>query len=116
MFQTGLGEFLHRHGHRAAQEIEIATPRWHDDPAPLIASVAGFARAADTGHSAVEHYREQSAKAEQALAGAAMTTRKAASTDAGSNRAMPAAAWPALTHPDVLISSPLPRRLHCSVR
>jgi rifampicin phosphotransferase len=69
VFQQELGEFLARHGHHAAQEIDIATPRWHDDPAPLIASVAGFARAAGSGHSAAEHYRKQSEKAELALAG-----------------------------------------------
>jgi len=40
-----------------------------------------------------------------------MTTRKADGTDAGSNRAIPAMAWAALTHPDVSISSPLLRML-----
>lgn len=37
-----VGDFLAAHGHRAAGELELATPRWREDPAEVERMVAGF--------------------------------------------------------------------------
>ncbi|GJF03922.1 PEP/pyruvate-binding domain-containing protein [Pseudonocardia sp. D17] len=42
--QGGLGAFLAEHGHRAAAEIDVGAPRWSDDPAPVLAVLAGYLR------------------------------------------------------------------------
>ena len=39
-FKGGLRELLAAHGHRCAGEGELSTPRWAEDPAPILAAVA----------------------------------------------------------------------------
>lgn len=41
-FVAALREFLDRFGHRCAREMELATPRWREDPLPLLLMVRGY--------------------------------------------------------------------------
>ena len=47
VFNQELQAYLETYGHRTAREMELATPRWHEDPAPLIAMLANFLRTAE---------------------------------------------------------------------
>jgi phosphohistidine swiveling domain-containing protein len=45
--QSGLEEFLARHGHRAVAEIDVGMPRWSDDPTYIIGVLANYLRLED---------------------------------------------------------------------
>lgn len=38
-FITHLGQFLATHGHRAIKEFELRSPRWEEDPAPVLGMI-----------------------------------------------------------------------------
>jgi pyruvate,water dikinase len=42
VLQAGLHAFLARYGHRAVAEIDLGLPRWADDPAPLLGTLASY--------------------------------------------------------------------------
>lgn len=44
-FWTRVEDFLSEHGHSAAQEFELATPRWRDDPAIILRALQASVRA-----------------------------------------------------------------------
>ena len=41
-FVESLERFLARHGHRAMKEFELRTPRWEEDPAPVLGMVRNY--------------------------------------------------------------------------
>ncbi|RRO17365.1 phosphoenolpyruvate synthase [Saccharopolyspora rhizosphaerae] len=60
----GLDDFLARHGHRTATEIDVGVPRWSEDPAPVLAAVQSYARTGGAGHDAAQRYRRSADEAE----------------------------------------------------
>jgi pyruvate,water dikinase len=44
-FLAGLERFLAVHGHRAAKEFELRSPRWAEDPAPVVAMIRNYVAA-----------------------------------------------------------------------
>lgn len=49
-FYAAWDEFLARHGHRAAGELDLAVPRWHEDPGMLLRTLAGALPRAPGAH------------------------------------------------------------------
>ncbi|GAA0606494.1 hypothetical protein HPO96_01690 [Kribbella sandramycini] len=47
VLQDGLVEFFGQHGHRGVTELDLGTPRWSEDPAPIVAVLADHLRATD---------------------------------------------------------------------
>lgn len=41
-FVTALRDFLDRFGHRCSREMELAVPRWREDPVPVLLMVRGY--------------------------------------------------------------------------
>ncbi|MDQ3151521.1 MAG: PEP-utilizing enzyme, partial [Actinomycetota bacterium] len=44
LLQSGLAEFLRRHGHRAVAEIDVGMSRWSDDPTYVLGVLANYLR------------------------------------------------------------------------
>lgn len=42
VFLTHLDAFLAKHGHRTAKEFEVQTPRWDENPSPVIVTVRNY--------------------------------------------------------------------------
>ncbi|MEB3369406.1 PEP/pyruvate-binding domain-containing protein [Saccharopolyspora mangrovi] len=60
----GLDEFLQRHGHRTAAEIDVGVPRWSEDPDHVLGLVENYARTGGAGHDAAQRFRECADEAE----------------------------------------------------
>lgn len=62
-FLTQLDSFLAKHGHRAVKELDLQTPRWEENPAPVLAmvrnSVVESAIAPRAMHRQVEETRQE---------------------------------------------------------
>ena len=61
-FLGALEQFLCMHGHRAVREFELASPRWSENPAPVIAMVRNYVTA--EGDSAGHDHRAADARRE----------------------------------------------------
>lgn len=62
-------EFLRDFGHRAADELEIASPRWADDPSFVLVAIDGYFRAAQEGRPSPRRLlRRQQARRAWAIA------------------------------------------------
>lgn len=73
----GLEAFLRRYGHRAAAEIDVALPRWAEDPTPVFAAVAGYLAADGDGPDPVQRFARA---AEEAVAAIDRLVRRARRT------------------------------------
>ncbi|WP_406693010.1 PEP-utilizing enzyme [Saccharopolyspora sp. ID03-671] len=62
--QRGLDEFLARHGHRTAAEIDAGVARWSEHPEKVLALVENYARTGSAGHDAVQRFRAAADEAE----------------------------------------------------
>ncbi|QFY11106.1 pyruvate, water dikinase [Nonomuraea phyllanthi] len=60
----GLAGFLEKYGMRAAAEIDVGMPRWAEDPAPLLASIANYLRVDDPEQAPDRRFARAAAKAE----------------------------------------------------
>ena len=47
-FMESLEAFLARYGHRGTREMELAAPRWQEDPSPLLAMISNMLDAAQS--------------------------------------------------------------------
>ncbi|MFU8818041.1 MAG: PEP-utilizing enzyme, partial [Pseudomonadales bacterium] len=63
-FATAVTSFLSRFGHRCQREMELATPRWREDPAALLLMVRNYLKA---GPQSAEDSQATGERAEQAL-------------------------------------------------
>ncbi|TWF92365.1 PEP-utilizing family enzyme [Saccharopolyspora dendranthemae] len=54
----GLDDFLARHGHRTAGEIDVGVPRWSEDPHQVLALVENYARTGGAGHDAARRFQQ----------------------------------------------------------
>ncbi|GAA2405007.1 phosphoenolpyruvate synthase [Actinomadura vinacea] len=60
----GLDGFLDRYGMRAAAEIDVGVPRWAEDPAPLLATIANYLRVEDPGQAPDRRFEQAARRAE----------------------------------------------------
>lgn len=67
VFRAALDRFLDKWGARAMSEIDIARPRWREDPAPLLAVVAGNLAAGTARGGHREHHAQLAARAQEAI-------------------------------------------------
>lgn len=56
-FREQLESFLERYGMRGPSEIDVARPRWREDPSPLLRSVAGNLSREEPGLHRLQHER-----------------------------------------------------------
>jgi phosphohistidine swiveling domain-containing protein len=63
----GLASFLERYGHRGVAEIDIGVPRWAEDPAPVLASLANYVLRWDPDRAPDRQFRAAAAEAEAAM-------------------------------------------------
>ncbi|TDI93239.1 MAG: hypothetical protein E2O75_01985 [Chloroflexi bacterium] len=63
-FMSGLEGFLARYGHRGTREMELAAPRWQEDPTPLLGMISNML---DATQSDDDRGTNQRALAERAL-------------------------------------------------
>jgi pyruvate,water dikinase len=75
-FVASLESFIARYGHRGTREMELAAPRWQEDPTPLFVMIRNLLREGFT-ERLVDQARSRHAAAEAALdsAGASRWTR-----------------------------------------
>jgi len=66
-FREALDRFLAKWGARAMSEIDIARPRWREDPTPLLAVVAGNLAAGTQKGGHREHHAQLAARAVEAI-------------------------------------------------
>ncbi|TDD01719.1 pyruvate, water dikinase [Nonomuraea deserti] len=64
----GMAAFLEKYGLRAAAEIDVGTPRWAEDPAPLFSTIANYLRVDDPDQAPDRRFEQAAAKAERMLA------------------------------------------------
>jgi rifampicin phosphotransferase len=67
VLQRELGAFLAEHGHRTAAEIDLGMPRWSDDPAPVLGSLANYLRITDPADHPDVRFAHSAAAAEAAV-------------------------------------------------
>jgi pyruvate,water dikinase len=63
----GLDEFLGTYGRRCASEVDIGTPRWSEDPAPVFATLANYLRITDPEQAPDRRFERAAARAEEAI-------------------------------------------------
>lgn len=65
--QAGMARFLKHFGHRTVREIDVAVPRWQEDPSYLFGILRNYLGMSDSA-AADLHFARQKAEAEQAVA------------------------------------------------
>ncbi len=70
VFNAAFQEFLETYGHRATREVEFASPRWREDPTPLISMLANFLQDSSSGKEN-GHWQKSLAEGYAALGSAA---------------------------------------------
>lgn len=50
-FQQGLARFLREYGHQGVAELDLGTPRWSEDPGPVLTSLASYQQMQDLTHA-----------------------------------------------------------------
>ncbi|GAA3738866.1 pyruvate,water dikinase [Spinactinospora alkalitolerans] len=73
----GMADFLGRYGHRATAEVDIGTPRWAEDPAPLFASIANYLRLDDPDQAPDRRFERAAARAEAKIGELSRRARRA---------------------------------------
>ncbi|TDD17753.1 PEP/pyruvate-binding domain-containing protein [Nonomuraea diastatica] len=63
----GMDAFLQKYGMRAAAEIDVGTPRWAEDPAPLFSTIANYLRVDDPDQAPDRRFEQAAARAERTL-------------------------------------------------
>jgi pyruvate,water dikinase len=66
--QAGLAAFLERYGARGVAEIDLGVPRWSDEPAHILGSLANYLRLEENAVTPDEQFRRAAQKAEAAVA------------------------------------------------
>lgn len=64
VLQRELGTFLAHYGHRAIAEIDLGMPRWADDPAHLLGTLANYLQLDQSGTAPDAQFRAVAAQAE----------------------------------------------------
>ncbi|XVQ06250.1 PEP/pyruvate-binding domain-containing protein [Spirillospora sp. CA-255316] len=72
----GLAGFLERYGMRAAAEVDVGVPRWAEDPAPLMATIANYLRVEDPGQAPDRRFERAARKAEGMIEALSRRTRR----------------------------------------
>ncbi|TDE56587.1 pyruvate, water dikinase [Nonomuraea mesophila] len=72
----GMAAFLDKYGMRAAAEIDVGTPRWAEDPAPLFSTIANYLRVDDPGQAPDRRFEQAAARAERMLTVLARRARR----------------------------------------
>jgi pyruvate,water dikinase len=72
----GMAAFLEKYGMRAAAEIDVGTPRWAEDPAPLFATIANYLRVDDPEQAPDRRFEQAAAKAERMITTLARRARR----------------------------------------
>jgi len=67
VLQRELAAFLTEHGHRTAAEIDLGMPRWSDDPAPVLVTLANYLRITDPADHPDARFARAAATAEAAV-------------------------------------------------
>ncbi|HZD11000.1 MAG TPA: PEP/pyruvate-binding domain-containing protein, partial [Candidatus Binatia bacterium] len=64
VLQAGLAQFLAVYGHRSVNELDLGAPRWSEDPAYLLATLAGYTALRDPQGAPDAKYRQATLQAE----------------------------------------------------
>ncbi|MEO3886701.1 PEP/pyruvate-binding domain-containing protein [Nonomuraea sp. B5E05] len=72
----GMAAFLEKYGMRAAAEIDVGTPRWAEDPAPLFSTIANYLRVDDPDQAPDRRFEQAAARAERMLTTLARRARR----------------------------------------
>ncbi|MEO3799781.1 PEP/pyruvate-binding domain-containing protein [Nonomuraea sp. B1E8] len=72
----GMAAFLDTYGMRAAAEIDVGTPRWAEDPAPLFSTIANYLRVDDPDQAPDRRFEQAAARAERMLTTLARRARR----------------------------------------
>jgi phosphoenolpyruvate synthase/pyruvate phosphate dikinase len=67
VLQRELAAFLAEHGHRTAAEIDLGMPRWSDDPAQVLGSLANYLRITDPADRPDARFARAATAAEAAV-------------------------------------------------
>jgi pyruvate,water dikinase len=67
VLQRELAAFLAEHGHRTAAEIDLGMPRWSDDPAQVLGSLANYLRITDPADHPDARFARAATAAEAAV-------------------------------------------------
>lgn len=65
--RSALGRFLTEHGHHARLAAELMTPRWSEDPAPLLAILGALVRGGRSGERAIAEVRARADRERAAI-------------------------------------------------
>lgn len=66
--QGAVAGFLADYGSRGVAEIDVASPRWRDDPTSVMRSLQGFVRIEDAAHNPRATHAQGQVEAEEAIA------------------------------------------------
>jgi pyruvate,water dikinase len=71
----GLAGFLDGYGMRAAAEVDVGVPRWDEDPAPLMATIANYLRVEDPDQAPDRRFERAAHRAEEMIETLSRRTR-----------------------------------------
>ena len=66
-FIRELDTFLSHHGHRGIKELELGSPRWDEEPAPVIGMIKNFLAVDETDHDRISAGSERRGELEEQL-------------------------------------------------